>query len=229
MNIKSLFQIASITALLGVAGIALLLIPQRVWSSTSIGALALFCSSIGFGLYSPYMLPDGQKGGDAATTASIGTMGLIVPSLIGWTALTFLLSLAGLQGIVWAMMVITVAGFVTSFALIHAAAKITDEAASANAGFSERSVWRSQILALMASVKDTDTRKALERLAEKIQFGSSAIASMNAPTDLQLDDAIKRLIKVVGSDSDDIQTTIVEISCLLDRREQEYKLMRSKV
>ena len=55
-------------------------------------------------------------------------MSVMIPSILGLSALTFLLALTGNEKGTWVMMIITLAGFVISNLMLHALAKTVDQA-----------------------------------------------------------------------------------------------------
>lgn len=126
MTSKNLFYIASITTTVSICIVALILLPHPIWSAATIISLIVFGSSIGFALYSPYSLPRGNSGDNSSQLALIGGLIYILPVLILWTGLTFVSALFGLDKITWAMLVISIAGFIISSLLFHAVSKFVE-------------------------------------------------------------------------------------------------------
>lgn len=231
MSVKSLFAIASLIAIAAVIAIAYIVLPERIWSATSIAALLLFGAAVGFALYAPFSLPSGNKGGDAAPMASIGPMGVIVTGLLGWSAITFVVALTGRESVTWAMMIVAAAGFLISNFILHAAAKIADQAAAETARPSVRTLWRGQLECLMPATRDANVRASLVRLVEKVSYASSGAAGSVNAVDDQITAAIAAAHELCTSnfhDTEQIQHLIARTEVLLDQRESQLCAIRSK-
>jgi len=232
MSVRSLFAIASLIAIAAVAAVAYIVLPERIWSIASIAALTLFGFAVGFALYAPFSLPGGSKGGDAAPMASIGPMALIVSGLLGWSALSFVVALTGRETITWAMMVVSVAGFIISTLILHATAKIVDQAAAGTAGPSARALWRAQVGGMLSSSVDPNIKIALNKLAEKIQYASSDVSGSVSLTNSRITEAINHTQECLIADAGDGESILSMINgamALLAHRESELMALRSKV
>ncbi len=232
MNIRSVFAIAALVAAAAVAGIAYFLVPDQKWTGATICALALLACSVGFSISPPFSFPSKRLGGNAAILASLGPTGLVLGTLLIWSALTFVVALTGRNSIAWAMMIANIAGFVTSILLVYATSKIIDQAAAnTHTGPSVHMQWHRQIEILLATVTDSETKYTIRRLSEKFQYAASEIAGSTCKFNQQIDSEIMSMQEYVAGGEGHNGTLVAQVtrtSGLLDQREAFLRGARSK-
>jgi hypothetical protein len=232
MNVRSLFAIAAVIAIGAVAGIAYFLVPEKVWNYATLCSMALLCLAAGFSIFAPFSMPAGEKGGDAATMASLGPMGVVVSALLAWSAATVVVAIEGHEKIAWAMMVANVASFAIANLILRGTAGIVDRAAAATpSGLSAQALWRGQISTLASAATNQDAKLALRLLNEKVQYAASESAGAAAEVNQQIAAGIASMHScVIAGDrpSEELITHISRTSHLLDQREAILRASRSK-
>ncbi|MDA8226362.1 MAG: hypothetical protein M0T74_01420 [Desulfitobacterium hafniense] len=233
MSGKGLLTVSALIGVCAIWGIAYVIVPDRLWSNTSISAAIFFSFAFGYIFFSPVVLPKGKIGKDAPIIGAIGPTSVLVTSLVGWAGLTFVLSFLGHDKITWVMIILGVSGFIISTLVLRVAAGIIDKTASQTAGPSSRTMWKSEIDALLCSTDDAVVISALSNLSEKIQFSASALPKSSDIINLDIDSAITNLRQSLESErsSSNLQhvlSNINHISLLLDRRESILMSLRNK-
>lgn len=232
MNIRSLFAIAASVAIAAVAGISYFLVPDQKWTGATICASALLACFVGLSIYPPFSFPSKRIGGNAAVLASLGPTGVVLGTLLFWSALTFVVALTGRNVIAWAMMIANIAGFVISILVIYATSKIIDHtAAKTHTGPSVQTLWRGQIELALGTVTDSEIKTLIRRLGEKIRYAASEISGTTCGINQQIDFEITSMQEYVAGGEEHngkLVSHVTRISSLLDQREALLRAALSK-
>lgn len=230
-SVSLLFKIISLTAIAMVASIAFIVLPDRVWNTTTSGAFVLFCISVGMAFYSPFLLPASDDGNDAGQIASIGMIIFVLPALIVMSAIAFLLGLTGFETIVWVILVLTIGTFVILVSLIKAAASYINQISAATANASCKTEW----LALLQSVNkievSTEVKAKLNSLIEKIQYAASDSVKLNSTVNSEISLIVDKIYKLILTDAgidSELSVMIEDTIYLIEKREALLKKARTK-
>lgn len=230
--IRPYLRFASLVVVAVVLGVALLVVPERLWTPVSIAACGLFCLLIALATYSPVLLPSGRNGGDAAGVASIGIHFAIFSGLLVMSGAGLLVALLGWDTLAMVLMVLTTGAALLGFALAKISGRIVDAVASRTAGPSDRSEWVALLRSLRSVNLDPELSRDVDALIEKIQFASSD--TRRYPDGINVDigekiDAFSELVLSGVWQQLDLKRSLVNINYLLDKRDATLRAERSKI
>ena len=230
-SVSLLFKIISLTAMAMVAAIVFIVLPDRVWNTTSSGAFLLFCLSVGMAFYSPILLPASNDGNDAGQIASIGMIIFVLPALIVMSAIAFLLALTGFETIVWVLLVLTVGTFVILISLINAAAAYINQISAGTANASSKTEWLALLQSMNRLQMSADVKAKMNSLMEKIQYAASDSVNLNSTLNSDIGQAVDKLYQSLLSGSapdSDVSSLIENTLFLVEKREALLKTARTK-
>lgn len=229
MKIKNLFFVSSAIAASAIILIAYILLPNTVWTGTTIIALILLSLSVGFSIYLPYGLPNSNSNRDAAEIYSLGAMGCIAIIELALTLITFITALSGLEKISHTLMVIIISSFFISIIILNATGSIVNNVdGNCDINISKNS-WYTKIVSLMPYVVDKNDKFELEKLAEKIRYSASGIDQIDIETDKKICIIISDINNAIeNKEFSCIYNKINEISSIIDVREVNIKNFRKK-
>lgn len=231
MKVRTSFGIASLVAAAALVTVAIIVLPSRVWTPVTTASLLTLGAAVGLGLYLPFRLPQGPRGGDAATIASMGPMALIGGAVLILAVVSFIVALLGFNAIAWAMIVVNIAGFTIANLALRGTSQVVDQAAARNASPSQRSLWIAQVQSMLSNPCPPSARAALSGLVEKLRYAASDLG-VEAPIDLKLAHAVESLQQCTAAGEGEEGHVIAlaeQVSALLDQREVFLKAARSRV
>ena len=127
MKSISLLNIAASIAALTVLVIAFILVPEPLWSATTIATAIGFASSVGYVFYVPSILRQNAQSTDASQMAAVGPLGTVSIVLLMATGGGFVLALVGYQKLGLALLVFGIGAFLVMSLVLNAALKVVGD------------------------------------------------------------------------------------------------------
>jgi hypothetical protein len=231
MRFKSLLVIASLVAFAAIMGIGYIVLPPAMRTFVTISTLTLLAMSIGLLVSYPLLLHSNVKEGDAGSIASVGTKGSLIAAILGSALLAFLLAVVGYERAAWAMIVVTIAGYIVGSLVSAKVPEFVDQAADSTKTSSESLLWQTRVKAIIAQVTDLEVRRCLGLLEEKLRFAASGEPGSAKNFNDDIGESIATLERAVVDtecDSVAIQNAIKRVSSLIDQRNAFLISIRSR-
>ena len=228
MKSISLLNIAAIIAAFTVLAIAFILVPDPLWSTTTIATAIGFASSLGYVFYTPSILRQKQQGGDAHQMAAIGPLGTVSILLLLATGGGFVLALAGYQKLGLAMLVFGIGAFLVMTLMLNAALKVVGEVSAKWSQPSHHVAWQSQVTILISQATNQESLAKLRALLEKLRYLASDVPG-GSPQDVGIEQIFNVMSEQLKSNpAVDLSGQFGAINGLLAQRDVYLRSARSK-
>lgn len=228
MKSSSLLNIAAFIAALTVLLLALILVPEPLWSATTIATAIGFASSVGFVFFVPSILRQKQQSSNASQLAAVGPLGFVSILLLMTAGGSFLLALAGYQKLGLAMLVFGIGAFLVMTMMLNAALKVVDDVSAKWSQPSHHVDWQSQVAILVSKATHQESISKLSALLEKLRYLASDVPG-GSPQDASIDQIFKSISDQLHADpAVDLTSQLGPIAGLLAQRDAYLRSVRSK-
>ena len=228
MKSISLLNIASSMAALTVLLIALILIPEPLWTSTTIATAFGFAGAVGYIFYVPSILRKNAKITDASQLSSIGPLGAVSIVLLIASGSGFLLSLGGYQKFGLAMLIFGIGAALVLSLVLSAALKVVDSVSAKWSQPSQHVNWQNQIAILVSQSTHQDSLAKLHALQEKLRYSASDVPG-GSPQDEGIQMILNLMSEGLQSDTNaDLAAHLGSINGMLMQRNAYLRSVRSK-
>lgn len=228
MKSISLLNIAASIAALTVLVIAFILVPEPLWSVTTIATAIGFASSVGYVFYVPSILRQNVQGTDASQMAAVGPLGTISIVLLMATGGGFVLALVGYQKLGLALLVFGIGIFLVMSLVLNAALKVVGDVSAKWSQPSHHVNWQSQATMLASLSTHQETLAKLHVLLEKLRYSASDVPG-GSPQDAGIEQMFKVMSEQLQSDpAADLTSQFSPINGLLAQRDVYLRSARSK-
>lgn len=227
MRLLGIFNIVAIVASVMVLVIAFILVPDRLWNSSTIISATIFALAMGFVFYAPNIVAKRQGSNNAEQLASIGPLGVI----IGWMLLlasgAFVLAIAGYSKLALALDVFVIGTFIISLLMLNTALNIVNNITEQSNKPSKHFQWQTTLKGFCAIASDANSKNSLEKLVEKLRYASSDITSAT-PQDIQIESIVQEINdQLILDNSSNLQNMISKIEVLMAQRDIYLRSARS--
>jgi hypothetical protein len=183
MKSISLLNIAASIAMLTVLLIALILVPEPLWSATTIATAIGFASSVGYVFYVPSIVRQKTQSTDASQMAALGPLGAVSIALLIATGGGFVLALVGYQKLGLAMLVFGIGAFFVMSLVLNAALKVVGDISAKWSQPSHHVNWQSEVTVLASLSTHKESLAKLHALIEKLRYSASDVMSERLQSD----------------------------------------------
>ncbi len=228
MKSISLLNIAAIIAAVTVLVIAFILVPEPLWSTTTIVTAIGFASSVGFVFYMPSILRLKQQGTDAHQMAAIGPFWIVSMMLLLAMGGGFVLALAGYQKLGLAMLVFGIGAFLVMSLMLNAALKVVGDVSMKWSQPSHHVDWQSRVTILISQTTHQESLSKLRTLLEKLRYLASDVPG-GSPQDASVEQMFNVMSAQLKSDpAVDLTGQFGALDSLLAQRDLYLRSSRSK-
>ena len=228
MKSSSLLNIAASIATITVLLIAFILIPEPLWSATTIATAIGFASSVSFVFFVPTLLRRRQQQTDAIQMAAIGPLGAVSIFLLVTTGLGFVLALTGNQKLGLAMLVFGIGSFLVMTMMLSAALQVVGDISAKWSRPSIHVDWQSQVTVLVSQATHQESLSKLSVLLEKLRYLASDVRG-GSPQDANIEHLFKAMSEQLHANPDaDLTNQFGPINGLLAQRDVYLRTARSK-
>ena len=228
MKTTLLLNIAASIAALTVVLVAFILIPEPLWTATTIATAIGFATLVGFVFYTPSILRQKQQSTDAMQMAAIGSYGVVSILLLIATGSGFILALAGHQKPGLAMLVFGIGAFLVMFLMVNTALKVVGDVSKKWSQPSHHVDWQNQVTILISQTTHQESLTKLHMLLEKLRYSASDVPG-GTPQDVNVDQTLNVMSENLQSDSaTDLTSYFGPINSLLIQRDIFLRTARSK-
>lgn len=228
MKSVSPFNIAAIVAAATVLTIAFILVPEPLWTATTIVTAIAFGGSVVFVFYIPSILRQKQMDSDAQQIAAIGPVGMISTLLLLAMGLAFAFALAGYEKVGLAILVFGIGAFLVSTLMLNAALKVVGDITATSAQPSRHVDWQSRVSVLTSHASHQQSLARLRALGEKLRYVASDVPG-GSPQDIGIDQTFNSILAQLQSDpSADVTGHFSVIDSLLMQRDVYLRGARSQ-
>lgn len=223
-----LLNIAASIAALTVLVIAFILIPEPLWTATTIATAIGFAASVGFVFYTPSILRQHKQSADATQMAAVGPLGIISVVLLMTMGFSFVLALVGYQKLGLAMLVLGIGAFIVMALLLNAALKVVGDVSAKWSQPSHHVNWKNQVTILASQATHQGSLAKLSALQEKLRYSASDVLG-GSPQDVELEQIFNAMLEQLQTDpAADLTSQFGPIDVLLAQREVYLRSARSK-
>lgn len=228
MKSISLLNIAATIASLTVLAITFILVPEPLWTATTIATAIGFACSVGFLFYTPSILRQKQQGTDAQQMAAIGPLGTVSILLLLAMGGGFVLALAGYQRLGLAMLVFGIGAFLVMILMLNAALKVVGDVSAKWSQPSHHVDWQSRVTILASQATHQESRAKLRALLEKLRYLASDVSG-GSPQGAGIEQIFNAMSTQLQSDpAVDLTGHFAAIDGLLTQRDVYLRSARSK-
>lgn len=228
MKSISLLNIAASIAALTVLLIAFILIPEPLWTVTTIATAIGFAGAVGYVFYIPSILRKNAQVTDASQLASIGPLGTISIVFLMATGGGFLLSLVGYQKFGLAMLIFGIGAALVMSLVMSAVLKVAENVSAKWSQPSHHVNWQNQITVLVSQSTHQESLVKLQALQEKLRYSASDVPG-GSPQDEGIQQIFNLMSEKLQSDPDsDLASHFGRINGLLMQRDVYLRSVRSK-
>lgn len=227
MKSISLLNIAASIATLTVLLIAFLLLPEPLWTATTLATAIGFASSVGYVFYVPSILRQNVMNTDASQMAALGPLGIVSVVLLMTTGGSFLLAVVGYQKLGLALLVAGAGAFLVMSFVLKAMLKIVDTVSARWSQPSHQVGWQNQVTILVSQATHQDSLKKLIALEEKLRYSASDVPG-GSPQDADIEQIFNVLSETLQFDpAADLTSKFGQINSLLAQRDAYLRSARS--
>lgn len=228
MKSISLLNVAAAIAAVTVLLIAFILVPEPLWSATTIATGIGFAGSIGFVFYVPSILRQKQEGTDAPQMAAIGSLGVISIFLLMATGGSFVLALAGYQKLGLAMLVFSIGAFFVMSLVLNAALNVVGDVSAKWSEPSHHVEWQRHVNILTSQTTHQESLTKLHTILEKLRYSASDVPG-GSPQDLGIEQIFSLMSeKIQNNPAVDLTGQVGTLNALLVQRDVYLRSARSK-
>ena len=228
MKSFSLLSIAATIAALTVLLIALILVPEPMWTATTIATATGFAGAVGYVFYVPSILRQNTQRTDASQIAAIGPLGTITMVLMLATGGGFVSALVGYQKLGLALLVFGIGTFYVMTLVLNAALKVVGDVSAKWSQPSHHVNWQNQVTMLASHSTHQESLAKLRALQEALRYSTSDIPG-GSPQDADIEGIFKVMSQTLQSNpAADLTTQFVPINVLLAQRDVYLRSARSK-
>lgn len=228
MKSITLLNIAASIAALTVLVIGFILVPEPLWTATTIATAIGFAGSVGFVFYVPSILRQNLQSTDASQMAAIGPLSTVSILLLFFTGGGFVFALVGYQKLGLALLVFGIGAFLVMFLVLSAALKVVGEVSTKWSQPSHHVNWQSQVTMLASLSTHQESLAKLRALLEKLRYSASDILG-GSPQDASIEEIFNLMLERLQSDpAADLTTQFGPVNGLLTQRDIYLRSARSK-
>jgi hypothetical protein len=228
MKSISLLNIAASIATLTVLLIAFILVPEPLWTATTLITAIGFAGSVGYVFYIPSVLRQNDKGTDASQMAAVGPLGIVSIVLLMATGGGFVLALVGYQKLGLALLVFGIGAFLIMSLVLNAALKVVGDISAKWSQPSHHVNWQNQITILVSQSTHQESLAKLHVLLEKLRYSASDVPG-GSPQDESIEQIFNLMSEKLQSDTTaDLTSQFGPIHVLLAQRDAFLRSARSK-
>lgn len=228
MKSISLLNIAASIAALTVLVIAFILVPEPLWTATTIATAIGFASSVGYVFYIPSILRQNAQNTDATQMAAVGPLGFISIMLLMATGGGFVLALVGYQRLGLALLVFGIGAFLVMFLVLNSALKVVSDVSAKWSKPSHHVNWQYQVTMLATLSTHQESLAKLRTLQEKLRYSASDVPG-GSPQDAGIDQMFNKMSEQLQSDpTADLAGQFGSMNGLLAQRDVYLRSVRSK-
>ena len=229
MGMSSKLSSAALVSVVAVFLITVILVPDGAWSLTTIASCITLAASVGAFFYQPVLISNIRSNSNSKQLAAIGPLGAVTATAIIIAGASFALSGFGYEKFALVGVVLSVSITFIGWQIISAGLNQLEVIVESDVVPSRHFEWQMELAGVLPLVKDSDQRKSLETLKEKIRFSSSD-PLRQIPINEDISSAVQRI--VASADSDNPKTLLQDIAAievLLVRREAIIRSGQSSV
>ena len=228
MKSISLLNIAASIAALTVLVIAFILVPEPLWTATTIATAIGFTCSVSYVFYVPSIFHQNAQSTDASQMAAVGPLGTVSIVLLMATGGGFVLALAGYQKLSLAMLVFGIGAFLVMSLVVNAALKVVGDVSAKWSQSSHHVNWQNKVTMLASQATHQASLANLHALLEKLRYSASDVPG-GSPQDASIEQVFNVMSEQLQSDpTTDLTSQIGPINSLLAQRNIYLRTARSK-
>ena len=228
MKSISLLNIAAFIAALTVLVIATILVPEPLWTATTIATAIGFTASVSYVFYVPSIFHHNAQSTDASQMAAVGPLGTVSIVLLMATGGGFVLALAGYQKLSLAMLVFGIGTFLVMSLVVNAALKVVGNVSAKWSQPSHHVNWQNQVTMLVSQSTHQESLANLHALLEKLRYSPSDLPG-GTPQDTSIEQIFNVMSEQLQSDpTADLTNKIGSINRILAQRNVYLRTARSK-